>query len=145
MRSRFNWAGFVFWSMVVLFFLFVAFAADACYGQEFFQWRWSHDPVMKNPDASALHGLGSAFLSGSFDNSMKWYESDGLILVLGTVWEVKDALLPWERIGILGGEGFSVNDLKCDIAGIAIHRIGVLVYNWIKYKVWNLNKINKKV
>ena len=144
MKSRFNWAGFVFWAMIILFFLFAAFAANACYGQELFQWRWSHDPVMKNPDASGLHLIGSAYLAGTMDNTSQWWKSDLTIFTVGLLWEVKDGLLPWEKVGVLGGEGFSVNDLKMDISGLVIHRLGVLAYNRVKYHQWNLNKIERR-
>jgi len=114
-------------------------------GQEYFQWRWSHEPILQNPDASGLHCLGSAFLAGSFDNSMKWYESDLITLGLGIGWEIKDGIIDYRYFGILGGEGFSWNDVKMDLSGILFHRIGVLVYNRIKYKVWNLNKIERRI
>jgi len=125
--------------------ILLAFVTDRCHGQEMFEWRWSHDAILKNPDASGLHMVGSYSLAGSFDNTMKWWESDLLSIGFGVGWEVKDALIPWEKVGVLGGEGFSVNDIKMDLAGIVVHRIGVLVYNKWKYGLWKLDKVERKI
>lgn len=107
--------------------------------QEIGQWRWDRDPILDNPDASALHLVGSGDMASRFDNVMVWYKADGLTFVIGTGWEIKDGVLPWERAGIIGGQGFGINDLKCDAAGIILNRLGVLIYNRIKYKIWTLN------
>ncbi|MFH1320440.1 MAG: hypothetical protein ABII90_07295 [Bacteroidota bacterium] len=115
------------------------------YGQEYFKWRWSESPITQNPDASGLHFVGSYTLAGSFDNSMPWWGSDLATLGLGTVWEIKDALIPWELIGFIGGEGFSWGDFYCDTGGIVLHRLGVLAFNRIKYRKWELNSIKKKI
>jgi len=132
---------FVFILIAIIFLL--ASLADTCYGQEFLQWRWSHEPILKNPDASGLHCIGSAYLAGTFENTMKWWKADLLALGLGLAWEVKDGLVPCERVGILGGEGFSVNDLKMDLLGIATHRLGVVAFNYIKYKKFSFKKVKE--
>jgi uncharacterized protein YfiM (DUF2279 family) len=41
-------------------------------------------------------------------------------LLLGVANEVKDALMPWEKYGKIGGEGFSAKDMLANIAGITI-------------------------
>ncbi len=38
----------------------------------------------------------------------------------GILWEMKDAVVPWEKYGWIGGDGFSVKDLIADIAGILL-------------------------
>ena len=112
-------------------------------GQEYFKWRWSDQPITQNPDASGLHFVGSYTLAGSFDNSVPWWESDLTTLGLGIAWEIKDGLVPWELAGFLGGEGFSWGDIICDSGGILLHRLGVLCFNRIKYKRWDLDSIRK--
>ena len=44
----------------------------------------------------------------------------GVALVAGILWELKDAVMPWERYGFWGGDGFSWRDLVADAAGIAL-------------------------
>jgi hypothetical protein len=156
------------YGLLIAFFIIltlVVFMADNAHCQSYGKWRWSDAPILQNPDASGLHCVGSAYLAGSFDNmfnpphnsfwihwqdktskefevmDLSWLASDLLTLSLGTAWEVKDALIPWERAGIIGGEGFSTNDLKMDLTGIIIHRVGVLIYNRVKYHTWNLNRM----
>ena len=41
-------------------------------------------------------------------------------LVASVVWEIKDALVPWEKYGCIGGEGFSNKDLLADCIGIVL-------------------------
>ncbi len=132
-------------AIILSLFLFV-FLVDNCHcsdSPKYFKWRFSNQNVMQMPDASGLHLIGSAYLAGSFDNSMKWWEADLLSLGIGTAWEVKDALVPWERIGILGGEGFSWGDIQMDLTGIISHRLFVLFYNRYKYKIWSFNSQKK--
>ena len=42
------------------------------------------------------------------------------LLALGILWEIKDALVPFEKYGKLGGDGFSWRDIMADIVGLAI-------------------------
>jgi len=138
----------VYLFIIFLVFLFFLAGTDACAqgtgSPEYMKWRWSRTPMLAFPDADGLHFVGSAFLAGSFDNSMKWWEVDLQVLGYGVLWECKDALIPYEKAGFIGGEGFSVNDLMMDFSGVVIHRLGVLIYNRIKYGQWELNKINVK-
>lgn len=41
-------------------------------------------------------------------------------LALGVLWEVKDAIMPYEKYGWWGGDGFSIKDIIFDVAGVAI-------------------------
>ena len=133
---------YLFGAFIVL--LFALAGTEDAFGQEYMDWRWSKTPLFALPDADGLHFVGSAYLTGSFDNSLKWWESDLQVLAYGALWECKDALIPWERAGFIGGEGFSCNDILMDVSGIVTHRLGVLFYNRIKYGRWELNKINVK-
>ncbi len=41
-------------------------------------------------------------------------------LLIGFLWEYKDGLMPYEKYGWFGGEGFSWKDLIADFVGIVI-------------------------
>ena len=128
--------------LVFVAILFLMWATNACADEpEYFKWRWSHQPIMQMPDASGLHFVGSAYLAGTFDNSLKWWQSDIQTLSYGVIWEIKDGLIPYERAGFIGGEGFSWNDILMDASGVITHRLGVVLWNRIKYGYWNPNKI----
>lgn len=43
-----------------------------------------------------------------------------IALISSVAWEVKDAFVPYEKYGKLGGDGFSTKDLLADIAGIIV-------------------------
>ncbi|MFA5176640.1 MAG: hypothetical protein WC440_00645 [Candidatus Omnitrophota bacterium] len=140
MKDRTAYICFV---IIVIMMIFMGFFVDKCPAQEYFQWRWSDQKVLDMPDASGLHLIGSGYMAGSFDNTGKWWKSDLTALAIGVAWEVKDGLIPYERAGILGGEGFSWGDIQMNLTGIVTHRIGVLIWNRWKYHRWNLNKISK--
>lgn len=56
-----------------------------------------------------------------------------ITLILGSgffLWECKDAVLPWEEHGWIGGDGFSWRDLVVSIIGMAIGFI-IGIPNWI--------------
>jgi hypothetical protein len=85
--------------------------------------RWSEEEVIGNIDTSLLHAVGSAYLSDSFESSgLSWWKADLLTLGLGVGWEIKDGLLPYEHYGWFGGEGFSKNDLLCNLGGLIFNR-----------------------
>lgn len=49
------------------------------------------------------------------------------IFLLGILWEVKDALLPYEKVGFWGGDGFSFKDLAADAVGCCIGLLIILI------------------
>lgn len=97
---------------------------ESLFSQEYLKWRWSDQPIMQMPDASFLHMVGSAYLAETLSKRMHPLKADLLTLSLGIAWEIKDGLIPYEEAGYLGAEGFSVNDLKMDIIGIIMNRLG---------------------
>jgi len=87
------------------------------------EFRFSDEKIFSNPDASMLHGVGSAYLTSSFEYlGVAWWKADLLTLGLGLTWEIKDGFLPYEQYGWIGGEGFSKNDLLCNLAGVVLNR-----------------------
>ena len=90
----------------------------------FAKFRVSEQKIMDNPDASILHFVGSAYLSSSLEEcGLKWYQADLITLGLGLSYEIKDGFVPYEKHGIIGGEGFSKNDLLCDFMGVVTNRL----------------------
>ena len=48
------------------------------------------------------------------------YESIKYTFYLGLTKEIIDAMLPWEKYGAWGGDGFSKNDLTYNVSGIIL-------------------------
>jgi hypothetical protein len=102
-------------------------------GSAFADFRWSHEPIFKNIDASACHFVGSAYLASSLEHvGLKWWQSDLIAVGLGLGWEIKDGLVPYEKYGWLGGEGFSFGDLTCNICGVVSNRAFQAVLKKVK-------------
>ena len=90
------------------------------FSQELGKWRWANDTAELTHDKEA-HFVGSA--GAYFFFRHKEYtavESIALSFSLGLTKEVIDALVPWEKYGSWGGDGFSKYDLAYDIAGIGV-------------------------
>ena len=84
------------------------------------EWRWADDTAEFTMDKEA-HFVGSAgayFFFRHKDYTEK--ESALYSFYLGLGKECIDALLPWEKYGRWGGDGFSKYDLAYDIAGIGV-------------------------
>ncbi len=90
------------------------------FSQELGKWRWADDTAEFTMDKEA-HFVGSA--GAYFFFRHKDYTAKQSVLYsfyLGLGKECIDALLPWERYGRWGGDGFSKYDLAYDIAGIGV-------------------------
>lgn len=119
---------------ISLLFIVLFVMLESLFSQEYFEWRWSDQPTMQMPDASLLHMVGSAYLAETLSKKMHPLKADLLALSFGIAWEVKDGLIPYEKAGFWGAEGFSVNDLKMDILGIVMNRLsGYLLNRGSKY------------
>jgi len=84
-------------------------------------WRWAHDTYFPADDKLAHFGLyfaGATIFHEIGDNN------DGTTLLslsmLAVLWEVKDALWPWETYGPAGGDGFSTWDLIYSVGGAGL-------------------------
>ena len=88
--------------------------------QEFGEWRWADDTSEFTMDKEA-HFVGSG--GAYFFFKHKGYTDKESVLYsfyLGLGKECIDAILPWEKYGRWGGDGFSKYDLAYNIAGIGI-------------------------
>jgi hypothetical protein len=67
------------------------------------------------------HFVGSFVLNASIEHYVSQKHGWKYSIALGFVWEIKDALVPYEKYGKLGGEGFSSKDMLADIGGVVLN------------------------
>ena len=103
-----------------MYYLVVLMVLSMCYSQEFGKWRWADDTSEFTMDKEA-HFVGSAGAYFFFRHK-NYTEKESILysFYLGLTKECIDALLPWEKYGRWGGDGFSKYDLAYDIAGIGV-------------------------
>jgi len=104
------------WYIIIL--LMVTF--NFILAEQLGKWRWADDTAEFTMDKEA-HFVGSAgayFFFRHKDYTQK--ESILYSFYLGLTKECIDAILPWEKYGRWGGDGFSKYDLAYDIAGIGV-------------------------
>ena len=107
------------------------------YTQTLGEWRWSNDTSEFTMDKEA-HFVGSAGAYFFFRHKgYTQHESMEYSLYLGLAKECIDAMLPYEKYGRWGGDGFSKYDLMYDILGI-LTAYGI-------DKIWKPKKENKGV
>ena len=94
-------------------------------------WRWANDTSEFTMDKEA-HFVGSAGAYFFFRHK-DYTEKESILysFYLGLTKECIDALLPWEKYGRWGGDGFSKYDLAYDIVGIGV---AYLIDKWWKPK-----------
>ena len=84
----------------------------------FSEWRWASDTAELTHDKEA-HFVGSAGAYFFFRHKdYTTFESIRYTFYLGLAKECIDALLPWEKYGSWGGDGFSKYDLYYNVLGI---------------------------
>ena len=101
-----------------MFLLIALMVLTIGYSQELGQWRWADATVELSHDKEA-HFVGSFGLYYLFRHK-EFNETQSILYSfgLGLLKETSDALLPWEKYGAWGGDGFSKYDLYYNIAGI---------------------------
>ena len=84
------------------------------------EWRWANDTSEFTMDKEA-HLVGSFGLYYLFRHK-EFNETQSILysVSLGLLKETSDALLPYEKYGRMGGDGFSKYDLYYNIAGIGL-------------------------
>ena len=96
--------------------LMVLLICSLCYSE----WRWADDTIELTHDKEA-HFVGSAGAYFFFKHkNYTTMESIKYSFYLGLTKECIDAVLPWEKYGAWGGDGFSKYDLYYNILGIGI-------------------------
>ena len=103
-----------------MYYLIMLMVLSIGFSQEFGEWRWADDTSEFTMDKEA-HFVGSA--GAYFFFKHKGYTDKESVLYsfyLGLGKECIDAILPWEKYGRWGGDGFSKYDLAYDIAGIGV-------------------------
>ena len=103
-----------------MYYIIMLMVLSIGFSQEFGKWRWADDSAEFTMDKEA-HFVGSAgayFFFRHKDYTQK--ESILYSFYLGLTKECIDAILPWEKYGRWGGDGFSKYDLAYDIAGIGV-------------------------
>ena len=98
------------------------------------EWRWANDDMEFTMDKEA-HLVGSFGLYYLFRHK-EFNETQSILysVSLGLLKETSDALLPYEKYGRIGGDGFSKYDLYYNIAGIGLA--------YALDKLWKLEKKN---
>ena len=87
--------------------------------------RIAHDAWF-GQDKYVDHGFGSFALAAIADrvtHAESGAAEGRVFLWAGAFWlgnEVKDAILPWEKVGWIGGDGFSIKDLIWSVAGTGL-------------------------
>ena len=107
--------------------IMVLLICSMCYPE----WRWANDTMELTHDKEA-HFVGSAgayFFFRHKDYTIM--ESVRYTFYLGLAKECIDAVVPWEKYGAWGGDGFSKYDLYYDMLGIGA---AVLIDKWWKPK-----------
>jgi hypothetical protein len=96
-------------------------------------WRWAQNDTWTSTNGLILnhdkleHFLGTALLVILLKlGGAKKNECFFVSIIASIVWEIKDAIVQWEVVGLYGGEGFSWKDLGADIAGI-LFAMGILL------------------
>ena len=107
--------------------LMVVILCSLCYSE----WRWANDTIELTHDKEA-HFVGSAGAYFFFKHkNYTTMESIKYSFYLGLTKECIDAVLPWEKYGAWGGDGFSKYDLYYNVLGIGT---AVLIDKWWKPK-----------
>lgn len=107
---------------IVLLLLLVGLSFSQDKSIDYFEWRTYPVPEIADVDQLALSMVGPAYLARTYDDYMPWWQADILAFSSSILWEVKDGLIPAEKAGFLGGEGFNSVDLKCGAIGILLNR-----------------------
>ena len=107
--------------------IMVLLICSLCYSE----WRWADDTMELTHDKEA-HFVGSAGAYFFFRHK-EYTEIESILysFYLGLGKECIDALVPWEKYGAWGGDGFSKYDLYYDVLGIGV---AVLIDKWWKPK-----------
>ena len=107
-------------------------------GQDKVIWRWSDDRWCSQSGSGIIskydkieHFIGGGVTYEAYLVIFKGNKLKAFAWAVNTqiLWELKDSLVPWEKYGRWGGDGFSWKDAGAGIAGVFI---GMLFNDLIK-------------
>ena len=84
------------------------------------KWRWANDTMELTLDKEAHTGVSFGLYYLFTKKGMTQKKAISTTIYLGLFKETVDALVPWEQYGIIGGDGFSKNDVVYNIIGIGL-------------------------
>ena len=111
------------WLLVVILACLIAGAViSLSFGQEpeLGKWRWANDTMELTLDKEAHTGVSFGLYYLFTKKGMTQKKAISTTIYLGLFKETVDALVPWEQYGIIGGDGFSKNDVVYNIIGIGL-------------------------
>ena len=87
------------------------------------EWRWNYEQLRWTHDKET-HLVASAFIYTTlrYKGYSEW-DSFKYTMALGILKETTDALLPYEDVGLIGGDGFSFADVGANLIGIGISHL----------------------
>ena len=87
------------------------------------EWRWNYEQLRWTHDKEA-HLVASAFIYTTlrYKGYSEW-DSFKYTMALGILKETTDALLPYEEVGPIGGDGFSFADIGANLIGIGLSHL----------------------
>ena len=122
-------------NLIIVILITVTVLISKSNAQEMGKWRNTknftvHEGVLHQPDAYTLHGIANFYAVKKFEDfGMKWWQADLTTFTLGVAWEVKDALIPLEKVAVFGGDGFSRSDIAVNAGVIIANRFLKLTLN----------------
>ena len=87
------------------------------------EWRWNYEQLRWTHDKET-HLVASAYIYTTlrYKGYSEW-DSFKYTLALGILKETTDALLPYEEVGVIGGDGFSFADVGANLIGIGLSHL----------------------
>ena len=87
------------------------------------QWRWQKEQLRFTHDKEA-HVAASAYIYTTlrYKGYSEW-DSFKYTLALGILKETSDALLPYEKVGVIDSDGFSFADVGANLIGIGVSHL----------------------
>ncbi len=128
--------------------ILIALSFNQTFAQQMGQWRTTTDYTVHYdkagynlPDAYTLSILSNFYGVKKFEDiGMSWWQADLTTFTLGVAWELKDGLVPIEKVPVFGGNGFSTTDLAVNAGVIVTNRI--LNFTLKKFMGYVSNKTN---
>ena len=113
----------------ILIIMIMLFAAN-CFGQDYFKWRIAHEKWVGRD--KVVHITGSYLMCAGLDYKFKLRNAMIMTSAFNLAWEIKDAWVPYEKVGDWGGQGFSITDYMIGNSGILLYAATSYLYSKLK-------------